>query len=121
MSSVVGVLTLWPPLYLAAFTVWWAVLVVGRGVPPSDGGIPTWFVVVAVLHLLTILLGFVLLAVYVVDVVRNPRLEGSDMRVVWVLLVVLMGPAAMPVYWWLHLRPGSEAFRSRPAGAPDVR
>ena len=119
-SYVVGLLTLWPLLYFVAFTVWMLSFVLTRQPPSSsDGTVPTWFVVVGVLHLLTILLGFVLVAVYVVEVVRNPALEGSDMRVVWVVLVVLLAPGAMPVYWWVHLRPGSESFRSRTA--PAVR
>ena len=119
-SYVVAALTLWPLLYLVGFTVWTLSFFVSGRVPtPGTGTVPTWFLVVGVLHVLTMLLGLALLAVYVVDVVRNPRLEGTDMRTVWVLLVVLVAPGAMPVYWWLHLRPGSESFRARLA--PAVR
>ena len=93
--------------------MWTMSLVLTRQVPASGGTVPTWFVVLGVLHVLTILLTFVLLAVYVVDVVRNPMLEGSDTRTVWVVLVVLVAPGATPVYWWLHLRPSSESFQAR--------
>ncbi len=34
-----------------------------------------------------------------------------DHRVLWLVLVLLAGMLAMPVYWWLHMRPEPAATR----------
>jgi hypothetical protein len=57
-----------------------------------------------------------MMAVYLVDVFRNPDLvDRQDMRIMWVVLVVVLSGFAMAVYWWLYLRPSSESFSRRPA------
>jgi hypothetical protein len=57
---------------------------------------------------------FALMAVYLVDVIRNPDLlDKQDMRTMWIVLVIILNGFAMPVYWWLYLRPGSESFHRR--------
>jgi hypothetical protein len=70
--------------------------------------------VLFVLHLFTMALGLALMAVYLVDLFRNPDLvDRQDLRIMWVVLVVVLSGLAMPVYWWLYLRPGSDAFQRR--------
>jgi len=44
-----------------------------------------------------------LLAIYIIDVVVNPRL-GWTARVVWIVALALGNVLAMPIYWALHLR-----------------
>ena len=117
-SLLVAAATLWTPLYLVAFVVVVLALLVSGPELSSSGGPPGWFITLFGLHLFTIVLGFALLAVYLVDVFRNPDLEEkSDMRIMWVLLVIFAGPFAMPVYWWLFLRPGSASFAGRATAA----
>ena len=81
---------------------------------------PAGFVVIAILHIFTILLSIALIAVYLVDVFRNQELQDrQDMRTLWIVLIIVVGGFAMPVYWWLYLRPGGEAFSRRTASAKE--
>ena len=101
--------TLWPIVYMAFFFVVVGIAsIAGDGDPDDDFPVP--FGVILALHLLTMLIIVVLLVVYVVDVFRNPRVP-QDQRVMWLIVILLGGPIAMPIYWWLHMRP-------TPAAAP---
>lgn len=114
-ARLVGAATLWLPLYFVGFLVFTVVMVVTRfaGMTPSSG-LPTGLVVLFALHALTILLAIGLLVVYLVDVFHNPDLtDTSDKRVLWAVLIVMVGMGAMPAYWWIYLRPSSESFARR--------
>ena len=123
LAWVLGALTLWPHVYVVGFVVTLALRVVTGGLGgASDGaGPPSWFVALFLTHLATMLIVLVLLAAYLVDVFQNQELQGTDKRLVWILLVVLVGPLAEIVYWWLHLRPTGPAFRRRRAWLLSLR
>jgi hypothetical protein len=113
LSYVIGAATLWGPLYVFAFLALGMVLVLTQ---PDllAGGPPPAFVVLIVLHLFTMILSFGLLALYLVDVFRNPDLlSRQDLRIMWVVLVIALGGFAMLVYWWQYLRPASDSFHRR--------
>ena len=61
-------------------------------------------------HMLTILLMLGLMPFYIVLVVKNARLDET-MRIVWVVLICMLGMFAMPVYWYLNI------WRDAPAPA----
>lgn len=42
-------------------------------------------------------------ALYVWDVFRNTRLP-KEKRTFWAVLLVLLGPYAMPFYYWMYIR-----------------
>ena len=46
--------------------------------------------------------------VYAVDAFRSPRLS-EDTRALWLVLLILLNAWAVPVYWYLHVRPSAEA------------
>ena len=46
--------------------------------------------------------------VYAIDLFRNPRL-AEDARAMWLVLLILLNAWAVPVYWYLHVRPSAEA------------
>lgn len=110
-----GVATLWPLLYFVAFLGFIVVMILtSMGGGHRDDGPRGWFVVLALLHVFTFLLILALIGTYLVDVFRNDRLrEEQDDRAVWAVVIVLFGVFAMPVYWWLYLRPTGDAFRER--------
>jgi hypothetical protein len=103
------VATLWPIAYmLFFFAVVGIAAAAGGGDPDNELSVP--FAVLIALHLFTMLVTLALIVIYVIDVFRNPRVD-PDHRVLWLILILLGGIIAMPVYWWLHLRPSPAATR----------
>jgi hypothetical protein len=112
LAYLVGAATLWIPLYILGFLA--VILVTAVTQPGPEDHLPLPVAVLVVLHLFTMLVIFALMAVYLIDVFRNPDLvDKQDMRTMWVVLVITLNGLAMPVYWWLYLRPGSNAFHRR--------
>lgn len=60
------------------------------------------FVGLFAFHLITILLMMGLMPFYIILVVRSDRLDQT-MRIVWVVLICMLGIFAMPVYWFLYV------------------
>ena len=103
------VATLWPLAYMLFFFAVVGIASVAGGGEP-DGNLPIPFGVLIALHLLTMIVTLALIVIYAIDVFRNPRVD-PDHRVLWLILILLGGIIAMPVYWWLHLRPSPAAAR----------
>lgn len=53
-------------------------------------------------HFFTILLSLGLMPLYIVLVVKSDR-HDQTMRIIWVVLLCMMGMFAMPVYWYLYV------------------
>lgn len=64
--------------------------------------LPAGFVLFFLLHMITILLTFLLMPLYIVFAVKNDR-HDQTMRIVWVVLMATIGMLAMPVYWYLYV------------------
>jgi hypothetical protein len=79
---------------LAAGTLY-RLLFLGRPFPQMLG--PHWLLIACTLEL-------VFVAIYVLDIFRNPRVPPSD-RTAWTLLLLAAGPASMPVYFFRFIRP----------------
>jgi hypothetical protein len=92
----VGALTVWPVIY---FFVFIGVVLVSVGRSGADGP-GLWLFVV---HIVTMIIGFALLAVYAIDIFKN-RGVREDRRVMWLLLVLFLNAPAMLVYWWHYMR-----------------
>ena len=115
-SYLLGAATLWPPLYFLGFLGVALVVVLSQPNGDQGNGPPAGWVALVAAHIFTILLSIGLIAIYLVDVFRNGELrEKQDVRTMWIVLIIVVGAFAMPVYWWLYLRPGSDAFRRRQA------
>ncbi|MFN8012804.1 MAG: hypothetical protein U0P81_15650 [Holophagaceae bacterium] len=107
LKRLVGVLTFWPPLYMALFMsfVLWGILGGLRHLPNGPGdGPPAAFILLFLCHLFTILLLFALVAFYAVCVFKHPALP-QDRRILWLILILMFGFFAMPAFFWIHLRP----------------
>ncbi len=97
----VGALTAWLPLYMLLFIAF-AVFSIAQGgdePPGGKGGFTALFAV----HIVTMLITFALIAIYAIDIFRNPAVP-EDRRVMWLLLVLFVNIGAMPVYWWHYMR-----------------
>ncbi len=63
---------------------------------------PVGFILLFVVHMFTILLIMTLMAFYIVQVVRTDRLDQT-MKILWTVLICMVGIGAMPVYWYLYI------------------
>ena len=63
---------------------------------------PIGFVALFVVHMLSVMLIFVLLPIYIVLAVKREQFDQTT-RIVWIILICLMGNLAMPVYWYLYV------------------
>jgi hypothetical protein len=69
---------------------------------PASAFIGIGFAGLFAAHLLTILLMLGLMPFYIILVVKNGQLDDT-MRIVWVVLICMLGMFAMPVYWYLNI------------------
>lgn len=99
------VASLWPLVYVGLFIVGMVVLsatLSSSGGQPDPEQMPPLMAALFAGHCLTMLLMFGMIAVYVVSVVRNPKLD-PNMRILWVLLLFFGNLFVMPVYWYLYM------------------
>ncbi|HEY2322589.1 MAG TPA: hypothetical protein VGJ82_06950 [Thermoanaerobaculia bacterium] len=99
VAYLLGLLSIWPPIYFVFFIGFMGYLFVAR----ANHGFGA-FGYIFVFHLGTMLLGFALTAVYLIHAFRNDQL-AQDRRILWVIVLLLFGFFADPVYWWLYVRP----------------
>ena len=69
---------------------------------PAERLLPFGFGLFFMVHLLTILLTFALMPLYIILAVKSPE-HDQTMRIVWAVLVATMGMLVMPVYWYLYV------------------
>lgn len=48
-------------------------------------------------------LSLVLTLVYLIHIIRNPRIASLEIRGLWVVLLLLGNMVTMPVYWFVHI------------------
>ena len=104
MTVLIGVLSVWPLLYLVFFFIFFATAMFSVMSAPGakELPLPSVFRFLFPLHMLTILLMFVLLAVYIVHAYRSDQIS-NDRRILWVIILLFGGMIAFPVYWYLYL------------------
>lgn len=103
----------WPALYLAFFIAMVVEATVRNGGDPDNDLLIPFGVVIA-LHIGTMLIILVAAVAYITHAWRSPRID-KDQRTLWVLVLLLGAPIAMPIYWWLHIRPGDTRARRETA------
>lgn len=100
---------LWGPVYFVFFLgLILEATLRNAGDPDNDLLIP--FGVLIGLHVFTMVLLLGVTVLYVIDVFRNPRVK-SDQRVLWLIVLLLGGLIAMPIYWWIYVRGSDDAVR----------
>ena len=63
---------------------------------------PTWYLPIFILHFLTILWTFALAIFYIIHAYRSEQVNG-DKKVIWIILLLVGGMFAMPIYWYLYI------------------
>lgn len=111
-------LTIWPVLYIFVFFgfIIWTFMSIGMG--STKSGSPGAFLFIFPLHMLTMLLMFALITIYVVHAFRT-NLIPEDRRILWVVVLLFGNLIAAPIYWYLYMwRPIATA--TPPAGVNQV-
>ena len=111
-----GLATLLPVIYMAFFFVVIAAASIAGGGDPDNGLIIPDAVLFS-LHIATIILITVLLVVYIRDAYRNPDLP-DDRRIFWAVVLFMGNAIAMPIYWWLYMRPKDDGG-TKAGNAPE--
>ncbi|HJW96315.1 MAG TPA: hypothetical protein VJ901_22085 [Thermoanaerobaculia bacterium] len=111
-----GIGAVWPVIYFFLFIGFmffmFASMSTGHANQPFNG-----FWLIFPIHLLTMILMFVVIAMYVIHAFRTDRIP-EDRRVLWVIVLLFGGLIAAPIYWYLYLwRPATYA----PAGGAEYR
>jgi threonine/homoserine/homoserine lactone efflux protein len=103
LALFIGVLSVWPIVYFFLFMASMVFMFTSAGTRSP------LFASIFVLHVLTMLLIFALMAVYVFHAFNTDRI-ANDRRVLWVLVLLLGGLIAFPIYWYLYMwRPDSSS------------
>jgi hypothetical protein len=110
-----GIATIWPLIYMVLFIgfIFLTLFLTGGGGPSQGGGLPGFFLVIFVLHFLTILWIWALIAFYIFNVFKNDRVE-KDKKVLWAVVLFMGNVIAMPIYWYLYIWPDHGALSSMP-------
>ena len=101
VALALGIVTVWP----LAYSVWFvAVVIVPTFSGAEDDGIleSTWFLAA---HLGTMAAALGLIVFYCWHAWTNPSLRAGDARIVWMVLIVMVGLVVMPAYWvrWIWI------------------
>lgn len=74
----------------------------------NSNNIPTGFLtgigVVFVILFLTLIISLLSFIYFIVHVAKNPNLEQNNMRVVWILIIVLVGGLGNLIYWLAEIQ-----------------
>jgi hypothetical protein len=101
-AVVLGILTLWPVLYLVAFIVF---LGIAAGSIGPDGELPDSVILgdtARVLHPITALLIGGMLIFYIEHAFRKTHMT-RDRKYLWTVLLLVGSVIAMPAYWYLQV------------------
>jgi len=69
---------------------------------PVNPIFPIGFALIFLVHMLTILLMFVLMPLYIILAIKDERHDQTT-RIIWIVLLATMGMLANPVYWYLYV------------------
>lgn len=76
----------------------------GSSFDPSPEMFLSSFVGVFIILGLVLIASIALMVIFIINATQNP-LVSSDMKILWILLLVLAGTVTFPIYWYLYIRP----------------
>lgn len=120
----VGLASLWPFVYMILFFIFFlSSFFFLSASPGQEFGPPVGFIVIFLLHLLTMLWIMALTIFYIVNVFRNERVD-KDKKALWAVVLFMGNMIAMPIYWYLYIWKEPAPSLSGPAslgsGNPNV-
>jgi len=105
----IGVFTV-VPLILSLMLVAWVIFegvqiieqIEASSGEPDFATLMSFMAPVIVASIVLSVIGMVLLVVYMVHIVKNARLD-MGMKILWIVMIFLLGNLAMPVYWFSEM------------------
>jgi prolipoprotein diacylglyceryltransferase len=83
---------------------------------PANPGIFNLFPILFVFYGLTIILMVGLPIFYIMHIMKN-NFDTPELRIIWVILVLMGGIVAMPIYFYLYIWRGAEKQKSQAKSA----
>lgn len=99
-KAIVGILTVWPIIYMACFVAFMFISVLTDLF--SEDFVFDAFDLIFAIHLLTILEIFGLIAFYIVYIFKSDRV-AADKKALWAVVIFLGHAIAMPVFFYLYI------------------
>ena len=97
-----GLATLWPFVYIVFFFLFIFSAFIFSPVAEGGASGSPLFAVFMTVHIFTMVWCLALLVFYMINVVKNDRVE-KDMKILWLVLLPVSGLFAMPIYWYLYI------------------
>ena len=94
-----GILTFWPIVYIVVFMLICFFSFVSAAPfsgQPGNFDFFAGFMVIIVMHFITVFLTIGLTIYYIIDVFRNDRIE-QDKQLMWVLVIIMANMITMPI------------------------
>ncbi len=99
-----GIFSFLPILYILSFIGLFFILMLSFVL--GNDGEPSYmqyiFPVMFVLHISFMLLAWVLIAIYIINVFKNDLVD-KDKKALWAVVLFLGNIFAMPIYWYLYI------------------
>jgi hypothetical protein len=119
-----GAATVWPIFYIFFFI---AAIILMIALAPGDGPpngmeplLGIGFVIVMVLHFITIFGMLGLTIYYIIHAIKNEKLDSNG-KIMWVVMFFFLGMITQPVYWYLNIWKEEPAeMRPWQLGEPDT-
>ena len=100
---IIGAVSTWPIIYGCLFLGFILYTFSLADTPaPAGSGFPVMFKYLFILHVLTMLLMFVLMVIYIVHAFRTD-LVPNDKKAIWVIALFFGSVVAMPIYWYFYM------------------
>jgi hypothetical protein len=113
-----GIASFWPIIYMALFILFAFLMVL---LAPGSGGelegvFAIMFLLLMLIHFITIALILGLMIYYIIDAVKSESLSQNG-KIGWIVALFFGGFFAMPFYWYLNIWKKTE---TDPAGYPGL-
>jgi hypothetical protein len=102
--KMLGVLSIWPLIYIVIFTI---LIFSISGFRPftfsSQNNIfLIVFIPVMIVHVLTIVCGLGLMIYFIIHAVKSTKLT-QEMKIIWIILLVMFYTIVSPIYWYVNI------------------
>ncbi len=116
-ALLIGLVTAWPIVYMVLF---FASMFAGVAPGSEATDLPVFggFETLMAFHLATMVAMLAVVVFYVVHAFKNDAL-GSEKRILWVIVLLLGGSFAAPIYWFHYVWRSPQEANRAPRGSSE--